>query len=596
MRNTLHTYLHSELTKKRSKSVVRFVASVTWLLVLGWTVLAVSYFRRILHNFAYLEFFPRELWLPLGLYAGEAIIIVFIISALGRRWRFGQRAIAVVVMAMLLVDFGNNLHSVAGLVRSFTPNMTASDPLHYVAIVYIFLLFVIAIRVGKLVIQGVGRFPRIKDLDVLLAVSMLVLYFAWGPVLQLKGVWDSISRQTGVAIKPFAPAPQVDRPDIYYIVLDRYASSQTLQNQFNFSNAPFLQFLNEQGFTVNNNALSHYPYTTMSIASTLVADYTNQYVEPYVDESVQSRALYHSLIWRSPVIAALKDVGYKYYSLGSWYGATYRAPLADRDYNQEPYIGWGTKIRRVRGLEAIELKESPFALLMQSTTKPDSLRFVDNDHIGDVRQQLNSLDGISQFDEPGGRFVFAHILVPHDPYYFNADGSISDQPGTDSIGKPIKQKYIGQVEFINEHIRNLIRQIKNQSNSKAVIILNADEGPWPQYLNDTLKTPQVPDEKTADSIVTTEDMRQWPQDWLQMKFGILQAAYIPKATQEDLAQLSSVNLFRIILNRYAGTQLTYLPSCHFGTVQGTAKEFQYADITAMVAPDNADCSQFATIK
>jgi hypothetical protein len=268
--------------------------------------------------------------------------------------------------------------------------------------------------------------------------------------------------------------------------------------------------------------------------------------------------------------------------------------MADRDFNPEPYIGWGERQRRVRGLEAVELKENPLSLLMQQSTDEDSVRFVDNDHIGDVRQQLNALEGIAKHEEPGGRFIFAHILVPHEPYYFNKDGSISETPGTDSVGKPIKDKYTGQIEFINTHIKELVRSIQAKSNGQAVILLNADEGPWPQYLNDTLKTPQVPDKQTTDGIVEKEDMRNWPQDWLQMKFGILQAAYIPKATPEDNAQINSVNLFRIILNRYTGTDLPLLPSCNFGITEGTAHEFKYSDLTDKLSKSGADCKTYAT--
>jgi hypothetical protein len=103
-------------------------------------------------------------------------------------------------------------------------------------------------------------------------------------------------------------------------------------------------------------------------------------------------------------------------------------------------------------------------------------------------------------------------------------------------------------------------------------------------MNNTFKVPQVADQAAADAGIKDEDMRQWSAEWFNMKFGILQAVHIPKATKSDLANLSSVNLFRIILNRYAGYDLDYLPECTFGLTHGGQHMFNYADIAKKFVP------------
>jgi hypothetical protein len=224
------------------------------------------------------------------------------------------------------------------------------------------------------------------------------------------------------------------------------------------------------------------------------------------------------------------------------------------------------------------------------------VKYVANDHVRSVRRQLNILNELATKEKPGGRFIFAHILVPHDPFAFNADGSLSTVPGVDSIGLPIKQKYTNQVEFINSQMKELIAKVQKQTDGKAVMILNADEGPYPQFLNDTFKTPQATDPAAVGSAAVGEDMREWPENYLKMKYGILQAVHIPKATNEDLEQLSSVNVFRIVLNRYLGYNLEYLPECHFGLNSGSQNEFNYGDVTSrFVAKPDSKCQQLESL-
>ena len=50
-------------------------------------------------------------------------------------------------------------------------------------------------------------------------------------------------------------------PDIYYIILDRYASASTLEEAYDFDNSDFLEYLSNKGFYVANQSASNYPYT-----------------------------------------------------------------------------------------------------------------------------------------------------------------------------------------------------------------------------------------------------------------------------------------------------------------------------------------------
>src|SRR5690606_24695373 len=92
--------------------------------------------------------------------------------------------------------------------------------------------------------------------------------------------------------------------------------------------------------------------------------------------------------------------------------------------------------------------------------------------------QFSSIDEISKISKR--KFVFSHILLPHPPYVYNKDGSIPSYPGDLTTGPPESEKYINQLLFTNSQIEKMIDTILENSETPPVIILQADEGPYPK--------------------------------------------------------------------------------------------------------------------
>lgn len=574
-----HKGINTHFTRLKTKSWFRFF--VLW--ATAYSILLGFFFRQLLKDSSYLEIFPSELILPVLMHATTALIIAFAISK--TRWlkSYTSKVMAVIVLAFSIVGYDGNLQAFAGTIRAITPWLSESDPLGAVSLVYLVMLYALAVAVGVGLERGLDHYKKINKKDVQIGLFILAGYLLIVPTFSMAQILPTIISETNVQAPPIAqvtPSTDKEKPDIYYIVLDRYTNSDVLNKQFKYDNSPFTDFLKNNNFYVNNNARSNYPYTTMSISSTLNAQYTNKLVTPYKENAVQSRALYHNLIWQSSVIKQLKNQGYKYYSLGSLYGATYKAPLSDRQYINQHVLTVMGKSKTLRGIEASQFAQSPYYRFAQVTGASWwPFKIVDQDPIGDLRQQLDVLNYLSTKEKPGGRFIFAHILVPHDPFYFNADGSLSTTQNSDSVGKPIKEKYVEQVKFINTQMQDLVSSIQKQSKGQAVVIFNSDEGAYPHVLNSSLSNPVGIDNSTEEGINNEEDMTSWSKDWVDMKFGILQAVHIPRATENDLKNLSSVNLFRIVLNRYANHNLEYLPECQFGLVKGAKNEYKYTNIT-----------------
>lgn len=515
------------------------------------------------------------------MHATTALIVALLFFRLKWLASLSSKLVAAGMLALLLNDYANNLRSASGFLRAFTPGLTSQDPEQFVSLVYLLVLVVLSITAGVLCQFLLKKFKHVHSRDVSLGVAMLAAYMILTPAVPLLSMLPAIIQESRVQAPTFPPPKTTaspDKPDIYYIVLDRYTNNKVLKEQLNYDNTPFTNFLQDNGFVVNQSATANYPYTAMSVSSTMAAAYTNDLVAPYRQQDVQSHTLYHNIVWQSPVIKAVKAAGYNYYNIGSTYGTSYKAPLAERDYGGEYELSvFGAQLK-LQGVEAVAFSQSPYYSFAQNAPNGALLKATDLNDVDRINRQLNILEQTSR-EKPGGRFIFAHMLIPHDPYFFNADGSLAANPEANSVGKPIKQKYIEQVQYVNNQMQSIISSIKKHSGGKAIIVMNADEGPYPHDLNSTARTSAFQTPGLSGKTVQINNMLDWPDAWLQMKFGILQAVHMPDANSEDLQHLSSVNVFRIVLNRYFGYSLPYLPQCHFGLTKGNRHEYIYADIT-----------------
>ena len=82
-------------------------------------------------------------------------------------------------------------------------------------------------------------------------------------VLIQESVTGAAARAAAVPVAKAAPADS-SRPDIFYVILDGYASRGTLSTHFGFDNSEFLDSLAARGFYVANQSRSNYWWTIRS--------------------------------------------------------------------------------------------------------------------------------------------------------------------------------------------------------------------------------------------------------------------------------------------------------------------------------------------
>lgn len=69
---------------------------------------------------------------------------------------------------------------------------------------------------------------------------------------------------------------KISTPDIYYIILDNYGSSDMLRTIHNIDNSSFINALKEKGFFIAGESMANYPRTILSLASSLNMQYLDK--------------------------------------------------------------------------------------------------------------------------------------------------------------------------------------------------------------------------------------------------------------------------------------------------------------------------------
>jgi hypothetical protein len=565
---------------------------VWWRLFWPLALLASSLvLAEYLKNFNYLEISARELRLPLAL----ALLIAAVVAG-GFKHIF-QRQPALGLTAGVLsalvfsTDYESRLQEVYRPIKALFP-LVLSPGLEGLVISMVFagLVVVLSFLAARLVV-GVAERRHLDLRQVRQALTVAVAFVFLSQLIpaarRLASAWPQFSyRPAGLEYSETAK-PANELPDIYYLVFDRYGSQDVLSQQLGFDNSEFLEWLRQRGYQVNDSAKSNYPYTTMSVASTLIADYHQQAVKHFEDAGTQTYLPYHRSIKFSPVIHELKQLGYTYHHIGSLYGATNTAPLSDHDYHQESRLGLLGRHYTLDRFGTVWLEQSPLARFLRRGLRLGNRTILSYSSQTGADMTLFQLDKMKELAEaePGGRFIFAHVLLPHDPYFFNADGSLTLNSAANDVGSLIEDKFIEQVKFANSHIQQTVEKINHASQNQSIVILQADEGPYPDHLIAGRFDPDA-----VDSRLAKLDMRLWSDEELALKYGILAAYNLPGVSQEEVTRAADpVNIFRLVLNHYFGREMPYLPRCYFGFPDGRLRPMTYTDITARLTgqPDPA---------
>lgn len=303
-------------------------------------------------------------------------------------------------------------------------------------------------------------------------------------------------------------------PDIYFLLFDEYASSLSLKEQYAFTN-DLDSFLLNRGFHIQSKSHSNYHYTTFSMASMLNMSYIEG-LKVNTTLTVEDMNNCANLIKKDKVIDFLSEQGYEIINYSIFDLAGHPTLVSQK------LLPLKTRLITDKTL-FLKVYRHLIALFISGRLKIPSLNkkiFYDTDRNNDKLLALTKEETRHLSYKP--RFVYAHLYMPHDPFFYDKNGKAKKDvliKHSTREGRQV-QDYLEYLSYTNSKIKGLIDTIRLNTKGQAAIILMGDHG-FRSHIEQNL-----------------------PQNYQNMN-----AVYFPNKDYSFFYDsISCVNQFRVILN------------------------------------------------
>ncbi|HEU4572877.1 MAG TPA: hypothetical protein VFR93_09325 [Candidatus Limnocylindrales bacterium] len=494
---------------------------------------------------------PGDLVAPLALVLGGTLVLYGLLRlVLGSATRAALAASLLVVAGL---EYGRIATTLAG-----TP-LSGGRLLVVLALATV-LLLVLVVRTRR-DLAGINRI-----LDVL---SIVLLAVASSGVL----AWE-VPRAIGStpAVTAGGPAPSVavggdpatrTKRDIVYIVVEDIGSPRTLVRDYGLTDPHAFDWLDELGFRVADRSATNYGKTIHMLASTFNMTYLDELAAKVGTDSSDYHPLF-DLVDDNAVARFLKGQGYRYIHIGSWWDPTEQSSLADVNYGVSTSSDFLSAFLDTTVVPEVVDRLPRLGIRLPAGVDPK----------GASAQYDGAIEGFRRLlevrDAPGPKFVFAHILIPHEPFVFNEDGSRVTAAQTRS--RTPAEQFLQQALYTNRRLEEIARAYVDRPEAeRPILIIQTDEGPNPPRF--------VADEDTFDWRGATDEE-------LQIKFGVLNAFFLPDLFDGDAAiepTMTTVNTFRFVFDRYFGADLPLLPD-RLNQYRDKSHPYDFTDVTERATP------------
>lgn len=463
-------------------------------------------------NMTYVQYpsVVRALWFT----AGAALLLLLIAWGVLRNF---QRAAAVTLLFLLLFFLYGHVFE---LLSQWLPirNLLFSA------------LWLLIFAAGVMfILRGQERAASFNQ-AMLIAAGLLVV-FNLGNILMYEAARSQANRASlQQAAGQFGNITR--RPDIYYIILDAHTRADLL-TRFGYDSTTFLNRLDDMDFYVASCSQANYWLTTFSVGSTLRMEY-------FGPEYDNEQALPDWAV--SATIQNLKQLGYQIVVF-----ETRANDINNQELEEDVFISSPRQETLYENFYPLATLNDFEANLVKTTWLHSWLQLVGNyrhllpadvvlnaddavylEHYRQTYFILEHLPELGYVDSP--KFVYAHLLVPHEPFIFDASGRYVYRHTDEAF----TEGYRNNVEFIDNQIVEVIERILANSAEPPIIILQGDHGP---------------NGSQADLLMP-----------------ILNAYHFPYGGNEALYdRISPVNTFRTLFSYYFGMEYETLPDdSYFG--------------------------------
>ena len=279
------------------------------------------------------------------------------------------------------------------------------------------------------------------------------------------------------------------------MLFDGYSGSASLKAKYGFQNE-LDEYLVKRGFQIQPESRSNYNFTGFSLSSILNMSYIKNFKNPQAATATDYVGCNY-LIRNNRVTTFLERNGYEILNY-SIFDLENKPALTEQYFlpQTRKLITERTFFNRVSadiGWHLWSRLKLPF------NPKNPFLRHIENNT---YFLSLLNKTAIAKSAQP--RFIYAHLLLPHSPFFFDKNGKRRDQ-GTvfteDDYNTP--SSYLEYLQYTNGILRNLVDTIIS-NNPQAVIILMGDHGyrlkskePHPAHHFNNLNAVYYPDKNYA---------------------------------------------------------------------------------------------------
>lgn len=356
---------------------------------------------------------------------------------------------------------------------------------------------------------------------------LFLIYISIDIISLLEG--NNYFRQRDTTFSHSAKNTSKNHPDVYLILLDGYANNKSLDKYYKYDNTAFTDSLKKLGFYFVKNSRSNYPFTVQTVSSMLNLDY----LKP-TQKNVPREFLEY--IYNNKVVSLYEDYGYSIHNLSAFHFKNYHSKYPFKTFIHKENF---TSFLFSKGI---------FYNIFYIEAKGEGL-YREKSIVKDINFYAQNKTAYLP------RFVYAHLLTPHPPFYlnpkaefdsnvYNRSPSLSnmlpliDDDSTNNTFGSAKDDELNQKDYIN-HIRftNMftISFVSYLAGKNAIIVLISDHG------SRMLTSP----------VSNTEAINE--------RYMNFCAIYYPDGKYNHLYDsITPVNVIRQVLNKSLGTKFSNL--------------------------------------
>jgi hypothetical protein len=384
-----------------------------------------------------------------------------------------------------------------------------------------------------------------RILNVLMLVVIIQPVIAIGTftqAMQFEHV-DSMDSSPFSNIKIEKPQDLSSLPTIVHIVLDGYASNDTLLDIFKFDNTPFTDELKQLGFVVAQNVRTPYNQTLLSMSSIFSGSYLQSEQGALNEEDADLlRGSLGLMVTQGPMQQRLNELDYQYLAV-------------ETGYNFLPYPDFSTLSGPNFKPEGKNPYETNLLIFLDILPRePESGPVASNSYL----RHAFTTDFYRKQETPF--LLHEHILAPHPPFNIDRDGNDTQQwpnfntmadgshgnKGEPALIEEYKQGYLEKLRYANgalvKHVKKMIQDIPGPK----IIMVHGDHGSGAYYNQEEI-------EKSC----------------LSERYNTFLAVYADDpAVRKQLVSLESepfnlINLYRLIFDINFGTDMGQLENRSF---------------------------------